>query len=224
MANTGTDLIRLESSGSSILAKAKAMKVTDHESCHQVDLAISQTVGMLKEREDYWKPILDLIKKNLELTRGKKKDMMRPVQEAQDILVEEIAKWKALEADRYNEAYAQKKEQNKKEALAAAFVMAEQGEAPEAIKSMTELATSDAGIEIAHFEVKTKNTVEPDWEVELIKGEEHKVPAKWLVPSTKAAREAVARTIKNEVVTKRGQVDPIPGVIIKSTFKSTKRG
>tara|TARA_R110002020_G_scaffold89131_2_gene218130 strand:+ start:261 stop:935 length:675 start_codon:yes stop_codon:yes gene_type:complete len=224
MDNTGNDLMRLESRGTSILAKAKAMKITDNDSCHQVDLAISQTVGMLKERETYWEPILDLIKKNLELTRNKKKEMMRPVQEAQDILVEELAKWKEEEANRYSAAYDKKKEQNKSEALAAAFVMAEQGEAPEAIKSMTELATSDAAIEIAHYEVKTKTSVEPDWEVELIKGQEHLVPAKWLIPSTDAARKAVARTIKKEVVTKRGQVDSIPGVTIKSIFKSIKRG
>ena len=102
--------------------------------------------------------------------------------------------------------------------------MAAQGESPEAIKAMTELALSNEGIEIAHFEVKTKTSIEPDWEVTLTKGEEHKVPAKWLVPSTEAARKAVAQTIKNEVVRLRGQIEAIPGVTIKSKHKSIKRG
>ena len=221
---TGTAMIRLESGGTSILVQAKGMQITDHASCHQVDLAITQTKYLLQERVAYWAENLDLITKNLELTRNKKKAMLKPVKEAQEILVAELARWKAAEATRYSAAYDKKKKENEDEGIAAALEMAAQGESPEAIKAMTELALSNEGIEIAHFEVKTKTGIEPDWEVELLKGEEHKVPSKWLVPSTEAARKAVAQTIKNEVVRLRGQIEQIPGVTIKPITKSFKRG
>lgn len=221
---TGSELTRLESRGSSILEQAESMKITDNASCHQVDLAITQTKGLLKEREDYWAPIIILIKKNLELTQGKRKDMLRPVLKAQAILVAELAEWKAAEAARYSAAYDKKKKESEDAGIAAAFEMATQGESPEAIRAMTELAQSNEGIEVAHFEVKTKTTIEPDWKVELIKGQEDKVPAKWLTPTTETARKAVAQTIKNEVVRLRGQIEPIPGVKIESDYKSIKRG
>ena len=221
---TGSELTRLESRGSSILEQAESMKITDNASCHQVDLAISQTVGMLKEREGYWAPIISLIKKNLELTQGKRKDMLRPVLKAQAILVAELAEWKAAEAARYSAAYDKKKKENEDAGIAAAFEMATQGESPEAIRAMTELAQSNEGIEVAHFEVKTKTSIEPDWEVKLLKGQEREVPAKWLIPRTETARKAVAQTIKNEVVRLRGHIEPIPGVTIKPIHKSTMRG
>ena len=222
--NTGSELIRLETRGSTVLAQAKSMKITDNASCRQVDLAITQTKHMLKERKDYWKPFLDLINKNKELTEKKRADMIRPVKQAQDILVAELAEWKDAEAERYSAAYDKKKKENEEAGIAAALEMAEQGESPEAIRAMTELAQSNAGIEVAHFEVKTKTSVEPDWEVELLKGQEKEVPAKWLIPRTETARKAVAQTIKNEVVRLRGQIEPIPGVKIKRIHKSIKRG
>ena len=40
--------------------------------------------------------------------------------------------------------------------------MATQGESPEAIRAMTELAQSNEGIEVAHFEVKTKTSIPED--------------------------------------------------------------
>jgi hypothetical protein len=42
----------------------------------------------------------------------------------------------------------------------------------------------DEGIEVAHFEVKIRTSIEPDWDVELIKGWEKKVPVDWLTPTT----------------------------------------
>ena len=150
--------------------------------------------------------------------------MLRPVLKAQAILVAELAEWKAAEAARYSAAYDKKKKENEDAGIAAAFEMAEQGESPEAIRAMTELAQSNEGIEVAHFEVKTKPSIEPDWEVKLLKGQEREVPAKWLIPRTETARKAVAQTIKNEVVRLRGHIEPIPGVTIKRIHKSTKRG
>lgn len=210
--------------GESLTDRANGVVIADHEACHQVDKMISETVRRLKAIDEYWADTLEIIKKNLALTRGKKKDMERGLVEAQKILCDKLFEWKQGEGARHTQAVEAKAEANKKAGLEAALKMAEEGQDPDAVKAMTELAMSDEGIEVHNFEVKTRNTLEPDWKVELIKGEEHKVPAKWLVPTTEAARKAIAQTIKTEVVAKRGQMAPIPGVRIVSTYKSIKRG
>ena len=209
----------------SALQKAKDMKITSHQEQSIADRAVSEAVSIIKGVEKYWAPMKEMAKKNLDLQKVKEREMLEPLKEAQQVIIEKMAAWKAQEEERYLESVEQKKEEHKNEAIETAFQMAEEGLPKEQVRAMQELAKDTSSIQVAHYEVKTRNTIKTRWEVTISEDavEAGKIPKEYLIPINETMRKAVAANIKTTVISKGGNIE-IPGVIINKITKSIKRG
>lgn len=209
----------------SALQKAKDMKITSHQEQSIADRAVSEAVSIIKGVEKYWAPMKEMAKKNLDLQKVKEREMLEPLKEAQQVIIEKMAAWKAQEEERYLESVEQKKEEHKNEAIETAFQMAEEGLPKEQVRAMQELAKDTSSIQVAHYEVKTRNTIKTSWEVTISEDavEAGKIPKEYLIPINETMRKAVAANIKTTVIAKGGNIE-IPGVIINKVTKSIKRG
>jgi hypothetical protein len=193
------------------------MKITSHQEQSIADRAVSEAVSIIKGVEKYWAPMKEMAKKNLDLQKVKEREMLDPLKEAQQVIIEKMAAWKAQEEERYLETVEQKKEEHKNEAIETAFQMAEEGVPREQVRAMQELANDTSSIKVAHYEVKTRNTISED------AVEAGEIPKEYLIPINETMRKAVAANIKTTVIAKGGNIE-IPGVIIKKVTKSIKRG
>lgn len=209
----------------SALQKAKDMKITSHQEQSIADRAVSEAVSIIKGVEKYWAPMKEMAKKNLDLQKVKEREMLDPLKEAQQVIIEKMAAWKAQEEERYLGTVEQKKEEHKNEAIETAFQMAEEGVPREQVRAMQELANDTSSIKVAHYEVKTRNTIKISWEVTISEDavEAGEIPKEYLIPINETMRKAVAANIKTTVIAKGGNIE-IPGVIIKKVTKSIKRG
>ena len=209
----------------SALQKAKDMKITSHQEQSIADRAVSEAVSIIKGVEKYWAPMKEMAKKNLDLQKVKEREMLEPLKEAQQVLIEKMAEWKSQEEERYLESVERKKEEHKNEAIEAAFQMAEEGLPKDQVRAMQELANDTSSIQVAHYEVKTRNTIKTSWEVTISEDavEAGKIPKEYLIPINETMRKAVAANIKTTVIAKGGNIE-IPGVIINKVTKSIKRG
>jgi hypothetical protein len=75
---------------------------------------------------------------------------------------------------------------------------------------------------------KPKTTIKSSWEVELIHGQERKIPYEYLIPKNETMRKAVAANIKQKVIASDGRTDQgefmdIEGVRIMPVTKSIQR-
>ena len=167
----------------------------------------------------------EMAKKNLDLQRNKEREMLEPLEETQQVLIEKMAEWKSQEEERYLESVERKKEEHKNEAIEAAFQMAEEGLPKDQVRAMQELANDTSSVQVAHYEVKTRNTIKTSWEVTISEDavEAGKIPKEYLIPINETMRKAVAANIKTTVISKGGNIE-IPGVIINKVTKSIKRG
>ena len=209
----------------SALQKAKNLVITSHQEQSMADRAVSEAVSIKKGIQKYWAPMKEMAKKNLDLQRNKEREMLEPLEETQQVLIEKMAEWKSQEEERYLESVEQKKEEHKNEAIETAFQMAEEGLPKEQVRAMQELANDTSSIQVAHYEVKTRNTIKTSWEVTISEDavEAGKIPKEYLIPINETMRKAVAANIKTTVISKGGNIE-IPGVIINKITKSIKRG
>ena len=209
----------------SALQKAKNLVITSHQEQSMADRAVSEAVSIKKGIQKYWAPMKEMAKKNLDLQRNKEREMLEPLEETQQVLIEKMAEWKSQEEERYLESVERKKEEHKNEAIEAAFQMAEEGLPKDQVRAMQELANDTSSVQVAHYEVKTRNTIKTSWEVTISEDavEAGKIPKEYLIPINETMRKAVAANIKTTVISKGGNIE-IPGVIINKVTKSIKRG
>ena len=209
----------------SALQKAKNLVITSHQEQSMADRAVSEAVSIKKGIQKYWAPMKEMAKKNLDLQRNKEREMLGPLEETQQVLIEKMAEWKSQEEERYLESVERKKEEHKNEAIEAAFQMAEEGLPKDQVRAMQELANDTSSVQVAHYEVKTRNTIKTSWEVTISEDavEAGKIPKEYLIPINETMRKAVAANIKTTVIAKGGNIE-IPGVIINKVTKSIKRG
>ena len=209
----------------SALQKAKDLVINSHQEQSIADRAVSEAVSIIKGVEKYWAPMKEMAKKNLDLQRNKEREMLEPLEETQQVLIEKMAEWKSQEEERYLESVERKKEEHKNEAIEAAFQMAEEGLPKDQVRAMQELANDTSSVQVAHYEVKTRNTIKTSWEVTISEDavEAGKIPKEYLIPINETMRKAVAANIKTTVISKGGNIE-IPGVIINKITKSIKRG
>ena len=209
----------------SALQKAKNLVITSHQEQSMADRAVSEAVSIKKGIQKYWAPMKDMAKKNLDLQRNKEREMLEPLEETQQVLIEKMAEWKSQEEERYLESVERKKEEHKNEAIETAFQMAEEGLPKDQVRAMQELANDTSSVQVAHYEVKTRNTIKTSWEVTISEDavEAGKIPKEYLIPINETMRKAVAANIKTTVIAKGGNIE-IPGVIINKVTKSIKRG
>ena len=209
----------------SALQKAKDLVITSHQEQSMADRAVSEAVSIKKGIQKYWAPMKEMAKKNLDLQRNKEREMLEPLEETQQVLIEKMAEWKSQEEERYLESVERKKEEHKNEAIEAAFQMAEEGLPKDQVRAMQELANDTSSVQVAHYEVKTRNTIKTSWEVTISEDavEAGKIPKEYLIPINETMRKAVAANIKTTVISKGGNIE-IPGVIINKITKSIKRG
>ena len=209
----------------SALQKAKNLVITSHQEQSMADRAVSEAVSIKKGIQKYWAPMKEMAKKNLDLQRNKEREMLEPLEETQQVLIEKMAGWKAQEEERYLESVERKKEEHKNEAIETAFQMAEEGLPKDQVRAMQELANDTSSVQVAHYEVKTRNTIKTSWDVTISEDavEAGKIPKEYLIPINETMRKAVAANIKTTVIAKGGNIE-IPGVIINKVTKSIKRG
>ena len=209
----------------SALQKAKNLVITSHQEQSMADRAVSEAVSIKKGIQKYWAPMKEMAKKNLDLQRNKEREMLEPLEETQQVLIEKMAEWKSQEEERYLESVERKKEEHKNEAIEAAFQMAEEGLPKDQVRAMQELANDTSSVQVAHYEVKTRNTIKTSWELTISEDavEAGKIPKEYLIPINETMRKAVAANIKTTVIAKGGNIE-IPGVIINKVTKSIKRG
>ena len=209
----------------SALQKAKNLVITSHQEQSMADRAVSEAVSIKKGIQKYWAPMKEMAKKNLDLQRNKEREMLEPLEETQQVLIEKMAEWKSQEEERYLESVERKKEEHKNEAIETAFQMAEEGLPKDQVRAMQELANDTSSVQVAHYEVKTRNTIKTSGDVTISEDavEAGKIPKEYLIPINETMRKAVAANIKTTVIAKGGNIE-IPGVIINKVTKSIKRG
>jgi len=170
--------------------------------------------------EDYWRPLIHMAHQNHVLLKRKEKSMLDPVKAGLEklggLLIEYRSKRERLERDR-QEAEHQKQIE---EADLAAFELAEEGVPQEAIDAVREMKTETPFHAQPTQELRSRSSFKPDYIVTIEDIDE--VDREFLVPSTKAHREAIINNARAKAIKTGGK--PLKGFKIISTEKINFKG
>jgi len=217
------ELLDLERRGPLYLARCMDVKVESDHDMAAADKLIGEGAAMNKATKNIIKPVKDKFNTILTDVRDKEKEMLAEVDLGANHLVDQMAKHQIRREEKIRAEIEEKRKEEQRKAKLAALEMAEQGLPEEAVRSMEELGNTPADLQVDHVpQIKTKTTIKDDWIVELVSGEEHLIPAEFLVPVNEAMRKAVAANIKKIVVARAGNI-AIPGIRITKTNRAIKR-
>ena len=222
---TVTEELKLH--GARLLAECQSLEIKDDTTCTLADRKIQDGAGIRKEVELKLQPFKEQIKQMRALVKEAEDLVLTPVNAGCQVLVEKMA---AYQVEREEIITALKEEHRKKSKEAEkirVFDMEEAGYPEVAIQSAREML--DRPPEPIVVETyKPKTTIKSSWEVELIHGQERKIPYEYLVPKNETMRKAVAANIKQKVIASDGRTDQgefmdIEGVRIMPVTKSIQR-
>ena len=209
----------LATRANTILKVCSNFLITDQTSYSEADRKVSETASLEKGIKEYWAEPKLSAHKTWKGICQKEKDMLTPIQEGSRFLSIKMATFKRefdFSEQKKRDALADKA---KKELQLKAFELAEQGVDPIAVEAIVEMS-EDALETTPVVEIRGKTTFVKDYEVRIIPGKEHLIPAEILQPTTPQMVKALEAKIKKLAKLNGGK--KIEGVEIIST-QSTRR-
>ena len=221
MLSTATESMgqMLATRANTILKVCSNFLITDQASYSEADRKVSETASLEKGIKEYWAEPKLSAHKTWKGICQKEKDMLTPIQEGSRFLSTKMATFKRefdLSEQKKRDALADKA---KKELQLKAFELAEQGVDPIAVEAIVEMS-GDALETTPVVEIRGKTTFVKDYEVRIIPGKEHLIPAEILQPTTPQMVKALEAKIKKLAKLNGGK--KIEGVEIIPT-QSTRR-
>ena len=221
MLSTATESMgqMLATRANTILKVCSNFLITDQASYSEADRKVSETASLEKGIKEYWAEPKLSAHKTWKGICQKEKDMLTPIQEGSRFLSIKMATFKRefdLAEQKKRDELADKA---KKELQLKAFELAEQGVDPIAVEAIVEMS-GDALETTPVVEIRGKTTFVKDYEVRIIPGKEHLIPAEILQPTTPQMVKALEAKIKKLAKLNGGK--KIEGVEIIPT-QSTRR-
>ena len=186
------------------------------------DKKASEMAALEKGIKDYWRDMKLASHKAWKLQCRKEEEMLAPVQYAKRLITSKMSEYR-YERGRI-EAEKREAEQNKNREIQEieAFKLAEEGLPAAAVDAIMEQA-AESNVQMAPSvqELRGKTSFSVDYEVELVAGDEHKIPLEILLPTTKGHIAAVLSKAKAQAKLTGGK--PIPGIKIIQIEKAKTR-
>ena len=171
--------------------------------------------SLVKAIEDYWHPVTHFAYTNWQMLLGKEKDMLSPVKDGLATIGRLLVAYRAERERRERERQEAEYRQQVEDADLDAFNLAEEGIPQEAIDAVTEIKIETPFQAQPTQELRTRTRFKPDYIVTIEDIDE--VDREFLIPSTKAHREAIIANAKAKAIKTGGK--PLNGFKIVSTEK-----
>jgi hypothetical protein len=217
--NLGEDLDRRTSKMEEFCS---SLVISDDSDYAQADKAASEIAALKKGAREYWKDAKAKAYAAWKEICLKEDQMITPLERALKSLTGTMAGFRQerekAELKKQEAAQAQHREDQEYEA----FKLAEEGYAPEAIEAvMEQAAESNVQVAPSQSELRGKTSFAVSYEVSIVPGEEHNIPAELLIPTTAGHIKAVLAKAKKKAMLTGGK--PIPGIKIVQTQSARTR-
>lgn len=184
----------LERRSASIEAFCQSFIITDDLSYGEADQRVSETRALEKGVEDYWSEIKSPAYKAWKNICDKEKAMLRPINAGAKILTTKMAEYREKREAIQKAEREKKEEENTLAMKVKALELAEEGYDPKAVEAVMEMAEEPSVAKPQ--ELRGRTSFQVDYEVEIVKGEESKIPDYVWKPTTKAMQEALIAKVK----------------------------
>lgn len=217
--DVGDELIRR---GRAIERHSEDMVILNDFDYNSGDKKASEMAALEIGIKDYWRDMKLASHKAWKLQCRKEEEMLAPVQWAKRLITSKMSEYRSERGRIEAEKREAEQDKNRKIQEIEAFKLAEEGLPPAVVEAILEQA-AESNVQMAPSiqELRGKTSFSVDYEVELVAGDEHKIPLEILLPTTKGHISAVLSKAKAQAKLTGGK--PIPGIKIIQVEKARTR-